>query len=108
MLAGGTHTMTELAGAMSAALGRRLILAPLPRLMAIIAGELGQLKWALTGRPQIISRRKVRDLLQPRWTCCWDKARTELGYREQITLADGIAQTAWWYAQEGWIEKIAD
>jgi nucleoside-diphosphate-sugar epimerase len=96
----------DLAVAMSTAIGRPLRVLNIPKPLAILAGELGQLKWALTGKPQIMSRRKIRDLLQPRWTCSWDKARNELGYREQITLADGLRQTALWYAAQGWIRPL--
>ena len=99
----GTHTMTELAAAMSSAMGRRLRLVHVPRLVAILAGEIGQLKWALTGRPQILSRRKVRDLLQERWTCSWAKARRELGYEPAVGLVEGLRQTAEWYVRQGWL-----
>ncbi len=105
-IAGGTHTTAELAAALSSALGRPLRVLNLPRALAVLVGELGQLKWALTGRPQIVSRRKVRDLLQPRWTCAWDLAARDLGYRPRIALDDGIRRTARWYAREGWIGPI--
>ena len=74
-----------------------------PSPLARLAGELGQLRWALTGRPQILSRRKVRDLLQPRWTCSWARAEHELGYCPRVGLEEGMRQTAEWYAQHGWI-----
>ena len=102
-IASGTHTMAELGDAMSAALDRPLRRVTAPRWLARLAGEWGQLKWALTGRTQIMSRRKVRDLLQPRWTCAWSKAANELGYRERVPLADGLRQTARWYAEQGWV-----
>ena len=73
-IAGGTYTMTEWVAAMSFALGRRVRLINVPRPLALLAGELGQLKWALTKKPQIVSRRKVRDLLLPQWACSWDLA----------------------------------
>jgi nucleoside-diphosphate-sugar epimerase len=102
----GTYTMTELAAAMSAAIGRPLRLLHVPKPLAVLAGEFGQLKWALTGKPQIVSRRKIRDLLQPRWTCSWEKAGRELGYRERIALEEGLRQTALWYAAQGGIRPI--
>ena len=71
-----------------------------------LMGEVGELKWTLTGRPQILSRRKVRDMLQPRWTCRWDKAAKELGYRPRVDLLGGMRQTAQWYARQGWIKPL--
>jgi len=102
----GTHTMREVVEAMSAALGRRLRRLRVPGIIARLMGEIGELTWTLTGRPQIMSHRKIRDLLQPRWTCAWDKAVDELGYRPRVTLTDGMRQTAQWYARQGWIAPL--
>jgi dihydroflavonol-4-reductase len=104
-LGSGTYTMTEWVAAMAPALGRRLRLLGVPRPLALLAGELGQLKWAVTGKPQIVSRRKVRDLLQPRWTCSWDRAAKELGYAPAFDLDRGLRQTVEWYVNEGWLRR---
>ena len=102
-LGSGTYTMADVVAAVAATLGIRPRRLAIPALLARLAGEIGELKWALTGRSQIVSRRKVRDMLQPRWTCSWARARDELGYREQVGLADGMRQTADWYADRGWL-----
>ncbi len=103
-IASGTHSMEEFTAALAGALGKKLRLVNVPGVVARLAGEFGQFKWALTGKSQIMSRRKIRDLLQPRWTCSWEKARRELGYREQMPLEEGLRQTAVWYAQHRWIK----
>lgn len=105
-LGSGTHTFTEVLDALEAAVRVRLRRLRVPAFVARLAGELGELKWTLTGKPQIISRRKVRDMLQERWTCCWDKAERELGYQPRVALADGMRQTAEWYAAEGWLKPL--
>lgn len=99
-LASGTHDLGELVEAIADALGVSRRPLRLPALLARLIGEIGQLKWALTGRPQIVSRRKVRDALQPNWTCSWEKARRDLGYRENVHLADGVKHTATWYTHQ--------
>jgi len=103
----GVHTWADIAGALGAALGVRLRRVRVPALVARLAGELGELKWTLTGKPQILCRRKVRDMLQERWTCTWAKAQRELGYRPRVSLAEGMRQTAEWYARQGWIKPLA-
>jgi len=75
-----------------------------PTWLARLAGEFGQLTWAITRRPQIVSRRKVRDMLQPRWICSWARAREELGYREAVGLEEGMRRTVWWYIEHGWLK----
>ena len=102
-LAGGNYTMEEFTAALAAALGKPLRLVSVPVVVARLIGEWGQLKWALTGKTQIVSRRKIRDLLQPRWTCSWEKARCELAYEPRYTLEEGLRQTAAWYREQGWL-----
>jgi len=102
-LGSGTHTWREIAETLSAALGQRLRLVRVPGLVARLAGEVGELRWTLTGKPQIVSRRKIRDALQPRWTCSWAKAGRELGYTPKRALVEGMRETARWYAEHGWM-----
>ncbi|MFW6108368.1 MAG: NAD-dependent epimerase/dehydratase family protein [bacterium] len=105
-LGSGTHTWGEFADALGAALGRRVRKLTVPGLVARLIGELGELKWTLTGRPQIVCRRKVRDALQDRWTCSWAKAERDLGYRPRVSLEEGLRETARWYADQGWIRPL--
>jgi len=103
-IASGIHTMSEVVQAVCSALNMRPRMLRVPALLALLAGEVGQIKWAITGRPQIVSRRKIRDLLHPWWTCFWNRARDELGYREAVGLTEGMRLTAQWYVQNGWVK----
>jgi nucleoside-diphosphate-sugar epimerase len=71
--------------------------------VAILAGEFGQLKWLLTGKPQIMSRRKIRDLLLPHWTCSTAKAHRDFNFTPHFTLEQGLRQTLAWYREHGWL-----
>ena len=102
-LGSGTYTQAEFADALAAALGKHLRRVRIPNLLARLIGEIGELKWTLTGKPQIISRRKIRDALQPRWTCTWQRAEQEIGYRPRVELIDGMKATAAWYREHGWL-----
>ncbi len=105
-VASGTHTFREVIDALEAAVGRRLRRVRVPAVLARLLGELGELKWTLTGKPQIICRRKVRDMLQERWTCSCAKAERELGYRPSVGLVEGMRETAVWYARQGWLKPL--
>ena len=102
----GTHTWREIVGALGTAMGTRLHILRLPGLVARLVGEIGELKWTLTGKPQIVCRRKIRDALQPRWTCTWAKAERELGYKPKMGLVEGLRQTAEWYAAHGLLRPL--
>jgi len=100
----GTHTWREVGNAVEQALGRRLRRPRMPAILARLAGEFGELKWTLTGTPQVICRRKINDVLQQRWTCSWAKATRELDYAPQVTLNNGMRETVRWYEGTGWLK----
>ncbi|MCC5828697.1 MAG: NAD-dependent epimerase/dehydratase family protein [Phycisphaeraceae bacterium] len=101
-LASGHHRMSEVMQALEQAAGRTLKVIRIPALPARLGGELGQLWWMITGRAPVLSRRKVRDLLQPAWLCSFAKAQRELGFTPNEGLTDGFARTIAWYRQKNW------
>ena len=103
-VASGIHTMSEVVQAVCQALNMPPRMLRVPALLARLIGEIGQVKWAITGRPQVVSRRKIRDMLHPWWTCSWSRARVELGYRQAVGLTEGMRLTAQWYVEHGWLK----
>lgn len=57
----------------------------------------------LIGKPALLNRDKVSEMVQPGWLCSNEKAKKELGYAPAIALAQGLKQTATWYKQQGWL-----
>ena len=53
--------------------------------------------------PPILDLEKGRDITQPFWICSVDKAREELGYRQEVSIAEGVKGTIDWYKKEGWL-----
>ena len=106
-LAAGTHTMAELVHAIGHAVGRRVRRVRIPGWLARVAGEFGQLKWAITGRPQLLARRKVRDMLQPRWICSPARAEHDFGFTAAIDLHEGMRETALSYVEAGLIPPLS-
>lgn len=102
-VSGGIHRRKEVIDALSDSLDMRLLRIRLPSLVAKAVGEMGELVWTLTGKPQIVSRRKIRDMLRPRWTCSCERARAELGFGPSIELRSGMRETARWYRENGWL-----
>jgi dihydroflavonol-4-reductase len=46
---------------------------------------------------------KVKEIEAPAWTCSSEKARDVLGFEPYWTLERGLAQTAKWYRENGWL-----
>ncbi len=103
-----TATLAEMVDAIALALGRRLRRLRIPGWVARLAGEVGQLRWAISGRPQLLARRKVRDMLQPRWICSSRRAEHDLGFHGVFNFQDGMRHTAAAYARQGLIAPLPD
>jgi nucleoside-diphosphate-sugar epimerase len=74
---------------------------PLPALA--LAGLAGDVVSALTGWHSLANGHKTR-LARPRWWLCdASRARAELGWRQSMTLQEGLRDTYLWYLQAGWL-----
>lgn len=69
--------------------------------IAAISGWIGHLR----GRAPVLDFHKGRDLIQRYWICSTDRARNDFGYRQNVPLDEGIADTVEWYISQGWIRQ---
>ena len=54
-------------------------------------------------RPHILNRQKWAELRAPGWVCATDRMAKDLGFTASTPLEDGIALTAAWYKEQGWL-----
>lgn len=97
------YPMTEVAELIAKVLGTRPRKFTIPQPMAYAAALAGEAIAALTRKPPVINRDKVRDLSQACWGCSIERAKRELGYNQQVQLEDGLRETVAWYKREGWL-----
>ena len=57
----------------------------------------------LSGGVTLLSPQKAPELLAPAWTCRSDALARDAGWRASIDLAHGLAETAAWYREQGWL-----
>jgi nucleoside-diphosphate-sugar epimerase len=57
----------------------------------------------LTGKPAILSRDRYRELSAPGWVCDSTRLRVQTGFVSPTPVSEGIALTAAWYRQHGWL-----
>lgn len=100
---GAPHTWGDVAAAIGRSMGKTA--RPLrlrPAAMRVAAGMLG-LAAACTGKPALLSPDKLRELLQPAWTCSSAKIRAELGFVPEYSLERGMDETCRWYREQRWL-----
>jgi len=56
-----------------------------------------------SGKPSIMSRGKVEEMIRKNWLCDITKARALLGFEPRISLARGAELAVAWYRKENWL-----
>jgi nucleoside-diphosphate-sugar epimerase len=69
------------------------------RAVGVLAEEIARRR----GEIPLFSRDKAVEFLAPGWACDSGRALRELGWRPARTLDEGLAATAAWYREAGWI-----
>ena len=96
-------TSAEFVGAVGRALGRRVSILRVPAGLArpLLRGA-GLLARA-AGRTTLLAGDKVEELLQPAWTADPGPLTRATEWRAAHDLASGLAETARWYREAGWL-----
>jgi len=58
----------------------------------------------VTGKVRLPNSDKLGELLPNCWVCSGEKAREHFGFKAEISLSEGIADTARWYEEQGWVK----
>ncbi len=97
------HTWEEVGREIARALEKKFRRFFFPKWLALTAGAAGDFYSLLTGNTVVLNMQKVRELLQPSWTCNSFKARSVLGFNPAIELKSGVSDTVQWYRQQGYL-----
>lgn len=97
------YSMSELAARIAEMMGRRARQLAIPRPLAFGVALAAEGVAALTRKPPVINRDKVRDLSERCWGCSIERAKRELGYNPRIPIEEGLRETIDWYKREGWL-----
>jgi nucleoside-diphosphate-sugar epimerase len=75
----------------------------IPRAGLTLAAVIQEFLSRATGRPNILNRQKLPELLAPGWVCTTQRMRTDLGFAAPTSLREGVGLTIEWYRREGWL-----
>lgn len=100
--AGAVDQKTML-GDMARALGKRhLLRASLPKAAFHLVARGVQAYGRLADKPVMLTPEKANMLLQ-HWVCSSEETRADLGWEPKVTWREGVALTARWYQDNGWL-----
>jgi dihydroflavonol-4-reductase len=71
-------------------------------LVYAVAGVVGFFA-SFGAKPSVLNFEKGRDMVQKNWTVDVSKAKRDFGFKQEVTLADGVRQTVKWYIDNKWM-----
>ena len=93
----------EVGEATRAAMGRGAIRVRIPEPLVYVISAFAEIGAKFSPKPALINLEKARDMVQDYWTCDSSKALRDFGYKQEISLEDGVRGTVEWYKKHGWL-----
>ena len=87
----------------SKVLGKKAFRIKIPHFIVFSIAAFAQFFAMFSSKPATLNIEKAKDLTQKLWICDTSKAMKELGYRQKVTVEEGIKRTCDWYRQMKWI-----
>jgi len=85
------------------AFGRGALTIRLPHFLVYAVAVVAEFFSLFSKKAATFNIEKARDFVQKYWICSVEKAKRDLGFRQEISLEDGIKQTIDWYKKVNWL-----
>ena len=100
---GEDYRLGEIGDIFAQAIGVTAFCLPVPEWMISRVASLSEYLSKLSGKPPLLSKGKVEEMIQKNWVCDITKAKNRLGFNPQVRLTEGARLTFKWYKQENWL-----
>jgi dihydroflavonol-4-reductase len=84
-------------------MGRRALMIRLPHWLVYSVAGAAQLFAFFSSKPATFNIEKARDFVQKAWICSVQKAENDLGYRQSLSIEEGLRRTIEWYKEMKWL-----
>ncbi len=96
------YTWEEVNSITSKILNKKPIIIKVPHFLVYAIAAIAQFFSLFSKKPATLNIEKAKDITQQYWTCDTSKAIRELGYRQKISIEEGIKRTCDWYKKMKW------
>jgi nucleoside-diphosphate-sugar epimerase len=97
------YTWKEIGDIASRLAGKRVLRVRVPELLAYAVAAVAEGLALFSAKPALLNFEKTRDMVQDYWTCDSSKATRDFGYRQEMSLEEGMRDTLQWYRAHGWL-----
>lgn len=84
--------------------GRKALKIKIPHALVLSIAGISGFFGRFSNKPPVFNYEKGIDFIQEYWTCSVEKAKNDLGFNQKVSLEDGMAETAKWYLENGWLK----
>jgi dihydroflavonol-4-reductase len=97
------YTWEEVGDVCSKVLNKKPLKVKVPHSIVYSLAAAAQFFAMFSSKPATLNLEKAKDITSHAWTCDTGKAISELGFRQKVSIEEGIKRTCDWYKQMKWI-----
>jgi nucleoside-diphosphate-sugar epimerase len=97
------YTWPIVGNAIAKAFGKKALTVRLPHLLVYSVAAIAEFFSSFSSKAATFNLEKARDFVQKNWTCDVSKAKNDFGFRQNISLEEGIKRTIDWYREMKWL-----
>ncbi|MEG8947180.1 NAD-dependent epimerase/dehydratase family protein [Rosettibacter firmus] len=97
------YSWLEISDAIEKAFGKKAIIIRIPHLIVYTVAAFAEFFAMFSSKAATFNLEKAKDFVQKEWTCDVSKAKKELGYKQNVSLEEGIRRTVEWYKKMNWL-----
>jgi dihydroflavonol-4-reductase len=100
---GQDYRWEEIGDIVTQAMETKAICVRVPEWMVFGVASLSEYLSKISGKPSLLSKGKVEEMVQKNWVCDITKAKRVLGFEPKVSLMEGARLTFEWYKKENWL-----
>ena len=97
------YTWDEVGNITSKVLNKKAFRIRIPHFVVFTIAAIAQFFAMFSSNPATLNIEKAKDLTQTYWICDSSKAMRDFGYKQKVSIEEGIKRTCEWYKQMKWI-----
>jgi nucleoside-diphosphate-sugar epimerase len=97
------YTWEEVGSVTGKVLNKKPFKVKVPHSIVYTLAAIAQFFAMFSSKPATLNIEKAKDITRRYWTCDTNKAVKELGYRQNVSIEEGIKRTCDWYKEMKWI-----
>ncbi|MFA3781678.1 NAD-dependent epimerase/dehydratase family protein [Melioribacteraceae bacterium 4301-Me] len=97
------YTWHQIGEALAKAFGKKALTIKVPHFMVYTIAAIAQFFSFFNSQPATFNLEKAKDFVQKNWICDVSKAKKDFGFRQSISLEEGMKRTVGWYKEMKWL-----